>query len=189
MFFDELDAFLTGFRTRNLGDSEEKRPEEEEDIIDELLDLYLLAFYDGCLDAAQELEIDLEPPIAGASEIINRPIDGKTFEDRVRAYLNGDMGETTGTPAEAIARVADTDSVRIYNEAKLMTARANGATEKTWHTMEDNRVRDTHVVLDGVTSPIDGYFYTYTGERAQAPGQFGSAAEDVGCRCFLTFSK
>lgn len=186
MFFDELDVFLTGFRTRNLARSEEKTPQEEEDIIDELLDLYLLAFYEGSKDAANELMIDIEPPLREAQEIINKPIDGKTFEDRVRDYLNGEMGETTGTPAEAIARVADTDSVRIYNEAKLTVAKMYGATEKTWHTMEDNRVRDTHVVLDEVTAPIDGYFYTYTGERAQAPGQFGSAAEDVGCRCWIT---
>ena len=188
MFFDELDRFVDGFRTRNIGRSEAK-PTEEEDIIDELLDLYLLAYFEGSRQAAEELGFNVDPSVSDAKEAIEKPIAGKTYRDRVREYLNGEMGDTTGTPAEAIARVADTDAVRIFNEAGLATAMKAGATKKTWNTMEDNRVRDTHVVLDQVTAPIDGYFYTYTGERALAPGQFGSAAEDVGCRCFLTFSK
>jgi hypothetical protein len=186
MFFDELDIFLEGFRKREIVHSETKPPQEDEDIIDELLDLYLLAYYEGSKDAGKELMMDVEPSVEDAKRAINRPIADKTFRERVTAYLNGDMGETTGTPAEAIARVAETDSVRIYNEAKLDTARYLGASIKTWHTMEDNRVRDTHTVLDGVSAPIDGYFYTYTGAKALAPGQFGDAAEDCNCRCFIT---
>ena len=186
MFFDELDVFLDGFRRRYFVHSEEKPPEVDEDIIDELLDLYLLAFYEGSKDAGKELMMEVEPSVEDAERVINRPIADKTFRERVTAYLNGEMGETTGTPAEAIARVAETDSVRIYNEAKLDTAKQLGATFKTWNTMEDNKVRDTHTLLDGVTAPIDGYFYTYTGAMAQAPGQFGDAAEDCGCRCWLT---
>ena len=185
MFFDELDEFLEGFRRRNIP-AEKKPPRLREDIIDELLDLYLLAYYEGSKDAGRELMMDVEPSVEDAERIINRPIADKTFEERVTDYLNGQMGETTGTPAEAIARVAETDSVRIYNEAKLETAVSHGAKEKTWHTMEDDKVRDTHILLDGVTAPIDGYFYTYTGAMAQAPGQFGEASEDCGCRCFLT---
>lgn len=185
MFFDELDDFLNAFRTRNLGRSEEKA-QEEEDIIDELLDLYLLAYFEGSKDAGKELMIDVEPSVADAEREINKPIDGKTFRERVRDYISGDMGETTGTPAEAIARVADTDSIRIYNDAKLTTAIKNGATEKTWRTMEDSRVRDTHVVLDMVSAPINGMFYTYDGDKAPAPGQFEKASNNVGCRCWIT---
>lgn len=186
MFFDELDQFLYGFRERKFAESGAKRKEEEEDIIDELLDLYLLAYFEGSKDAAEELMIDAEPSVEDAERVINKPVADKTFRERVRGYLSGDMGETTGTPAEAIARVAETDSVRIYNEAKLSTALAHGATEKTWHTMGDEKVRDTHELLDGVTSPIDGMFYTYDGDRAAAPGQFMDASNNVNCRCWLT---
>ena len=189
MFFDELDQFLVGFRTRNLARSEEISPEEEEDIIDELLDLYLLAWYEGSQDAARELLIEVEPSIEDAREAIDRPIEGKTFRDRVREYLNGDMGQTTGTPAEAIARVAETDSVRLYNEAGLSTAVKGGATKKTWNTMGDNRVRDTHSPLQGQTVPIDADFYTWDNDKALAPGQFEKASNNVNCRCWLTFSK
>ena len=189
MFFDELDAFLTDFKTRNFPQDEKKPITEEEDIIDELLDLYLLAYFEGSQDAGRELLIDVEPSVEDAQKAINRPIEGKTFEERVREYLNGDMGKTTGTPGEAIARVADTDSVRIYNEAKLATAREIGATEKTWNTMMDDKVRDTHAPLDGVSAPIDGYFYTWDADKAMAPGQFDKAENNVSCRCWLTFSK
>lgn len=188
MFFDELDRFVSAFRTRNIGHSEAKQTEED-DIIDELLDLYLLAYFEGSKQAAEELGFNVDPSVSEAKETIESPIAGKTYRDRVREYLNGEMGETTGTPAEAIARVADTDSVRIFNEAGMATAKKAGATKKTWHTMEDNKVRDTHILLDEVSAPLDGFFYTYTGEKALAPGQFGSAAEDVNCRCYLTFSK
>ena len=188
MFFDELDQFLVGFRTRNLARSEEISPEEEEDITDELLDLYLLAWYEGSQDAARELLIETEPSIEDAREAIDRPIEGKTFRDRVREYLNGEMGQTTGTPAEAIARVAETDSVRLYNEAGLSTAVKNGATKKTWHTMRDNRVRDAHILLEGQTVPIDAYFYTED-DQALQPGMFTRADLNCGCRCRISFSK
>ena len=188
MFFDELDQFLYGFRTRKFDRSEAKTPQEEEDIIDELLDLYLLAWWEGSQDAARELMIDVEPSIEDARKAINKPTEGKTFRDRVREYLNGEMGQTTGTPAEAIARVAETDSVRLYNEAGLSTAQKNGATKKTWNTMRDNRVRDGHRILEGQTVPLDAYFYTED-DMAQAPGQFSKAELNCGCRCRLSFSK
>lgn len=186
MFFDELDVFLDGFRRRYFVHSEENPPKVDEDIIDELLDLYLLAYYEGSKDAGKELMMEVEPSVEDAERVINRPIADKTFRERVTAYLNGDMGETTGTPAEAIARVAETDSVRIYNEAKLDTAKQLGATFKTWNTMGDDKVRDLHEVLDGVTAPIDGYFYTYTGDRAMQPGGFEDPEGNVNCRCFIT---
>ena len=180
MFFDELDQFLDTFRTLKIDHSEEKRQVEEEDIIDEMLDLYLLGFYEGSKDAGYELGVTVEPSVEEAKKVINEPIAGKTYKDRVREYLSG-----TGNPAEEIARVAETDSVRIYNEAKLLTAKKYGATQKTWATMEDNRVRDTHYFLQDVTVPIDGRFYTYDGDSAPAPAQFSKASNNVNCRCWI----
>lgn len=188
MFFDELDAFLTDFRTRNLTRSEEN-PVEEEDIIDELLDLYLLAYFEGSKRAGEELFFNVDPSVTDARETIEKPIAGKTFRDRVHDYLNGDMGDTTGTPAEAIARVAETDSVRIYNEAGLTTAKQAGATKKTWVTVGDNKVRDTHSPLDGITVPINADFYTWDDDKAQAPGKFEKVSNNANCRCVLKYSK
>lgn len=189
MFFDELDTFLDSVRTRDFARSEEKRPEEEEDIIDELLDLYLLAYWEGSKEAANALMLNAEPSIAKARETIERPIAGKTFRERVHDYLNGEMGNATGTPGEAIARVAETDAVRIFNEAGLTTAIEGGATKKTWNTMGDPKVRDTHSPLDGVTVPIEANFYTWDDDQAPAPGQFEKVSNNANCRCWLTFKK
>lgn len=190
MFFDELDSFLVSFKSRDLSYSERKtKAEEEEDIIDELLDLYLLAYFEGSKQAAEELMFNVDPSVPDAMKTIERPVAGKTYRDRVREYLNGDMGDTTGTPAEAIARVAETDAVRIFSEAGMTTAINAGATKKTWHTVGDNRVRDTHEPLDGITVPLDANFYTWDDDMAQAPGQFEKASNNVNCRCWLTFSK
>lgn len=187
MFFDVLDAFLAGFKARAF-DPKTVTPEEEEDIIDEMLDLYLLAYWEGSKEAADALMFNEEPSIEKAQEAIDEKVDGKGFRERVRAYLHGDMGETTGTPAEAIARVAETDSVRIFNQGGLDAAIAAGATLKTWQTMEDDKVRASHEILDLQTVPIDAYFYTGD-DQALAPGRFSKAENNVNCRCTLKFSK
>ena len=49
--------------------------------------------------------------------------------------------------------------------------------------------RDTHIYLDGVDAPIDGEFYTFKGNSAMFPGQFGVAEEDCNCLCWVTYSK
>ena len=60
---------------------------------------------------------------------------------------------------------------------------------KTWGTMLDDRVRDTHEYLEGVTIPIEAEFYSFRGGSTLYPGQWGIPEEDCNCRCYLTFSK
>lgn len=193
MFFDVLDQFIDTVRTEKIDrDATEGAKVDnfiDEDIIDEILDIFLLAYYEGVKEAGEELMMTIEPSVEEAQEIINRPTDGKTFEERVREYLEGEMGNATGSPADAIARVIETDGVRIYNEAKLSAGIKGGAKWKVWNTMEDMRVRDTHSFLEGVSAPIDGKFYTYDGDSAQAPGQFEKASNNCNCRCVITLRK
>ena len=195
LLFDELTAFEDSVRTLQFDRSGTNgggvdKSIDEEDIIDEMLDLYLLAYMEGSRDAAEMLGVEPEEPSGeDLTKMIDRRIDGKTFKDRVRDYMNGEMGNTTGTPGEAIARVAETDAMRIYNEVALNTARKGGAKTKTWNTMLDERVRDTHSYIEGVTVPIDAEFYTYDGDHAHAPGQFIKPENDIGCRCWLTYGK
>ena len=148
-----------------------------DDIIDDMFGVFLLSYARG----ANAVNPGYKPTLKTVMETIDEEVDGKTWRDRMKEHY-----ESGGTMADVV-RIIETEAHRDSNAGAYKTAKAVGAKNKTWHTMEDNRVRDTHVVLDEVTAPIDGYFYTYTGERAQAPGQFGSAAEDCNCRCFLTF--
>lgn len=151
-----------------------------DELLDDVLDFLLFAYFSGSQDAAESLGIVTEPSISKAQEAINLKIAGKTYKDRITEYAE------SGT-AEEILRVIDTDMTRIYNTGVLDTASANGATMKTWQTMEDSRVRDPHRILQSVTIPIDADFYT-DGDYAPQPGMFNRADLNCNCRCYLTVS-
>ena len=149
--------------------------------IDTVDELFEMDYFYGVQDISMQLGKSLEPDFKAMEQSINKVIEGKDYRQRIREYME------SGTPAD-IARVIGTDAHRIYNDAMFDQAKANGATKKTWHTMQDLRVRDTHDYLEGVTIPIDAEFYTFNGHHAQYPGQFGVAEEEVNCRCWVTFS-
>jgi len=110
---------------------------------------------------------------------VYRKVAGKNFVERVSEYCK------TGA-VEDIMRVAETDSHRVFNDSELRTAKKVGASTKTWNCMFVNS-RDTHMYLHGTTVPIDAEFYTFMGNHAEYPGQFGVAEEDCNCHCWLTF--
>lgn len=150
--------------------------------IDEVEDLFEMDYMYGVADANYQLGVSLEPDFNEAKAAIDKQIDGKDYRQRIEEYFR------TGTPYD-IARVISTDAHRIYNTALYNSAKRGGATKKTWRTMEDDKVRDLHFYLDGVTIPLEAEFYTFNGESAQFPGQFGSAENNCNCRCYVTFSK
>ncbi len=87
-----------------------------------------------------------------------------------------------------LIRKAETETHRDANTAALETAKKAGAKNKTWVTMLDDKVRETHAYLEGMTVPIGDDFYTYDGDHAPAPGLFDLAENNVNCRCELVFS-
>lgn len=180
--FDELNRLDEEIRQR-FGDAQlTDRREEEEDIIDELLDLFLLAYAMGNSVTNENLASSYEPSVDDVMKVVDEKVAGKTWRERIEEYFaNG------GTGAD-IARIADTETHRIANTAALDTAKRAGATTKTWATMLDDKVRDTHDYLEGETVGIDEDFYTYDGDHAAAPGLFELASNNVNCRCELLFS-
>jgi hypothetical protein len=52
----------------------------------------------------------------------------------------------------------------------------------------DDRVRDTHDPLEGVTVDWDEEFYTWDNDHAPYPGAFEKPENSVNCRCWLTYS-
>lgn len=113
-------------------------------------------------------------------DTIYRKVAGKTFVQRVSEYA-------AGGDEESIMRVVETESTRVFTASELNTAHRAGATEKTWMTMLDDRVRDTHSYLESMTVGIDDDFYTYDGDHAPSPGLFENVENNVNCRCWLTF--
>lgn len=179
---DEINALEQRLRVHFDADGHIKSRKDCEDIIDELLDLFLLAYANGVEGVNQTFSTEIEPSSREIQETVYRPIDGGTWRDRVLAwYASG------GTMAD-ILRIAETETTRIGNEAALSTSVKAGATTKTWLTQLDDRVRDTHSYLESVTVPIEARFYTYDGDSAQAPGGFSRAENNINCRCELRFN-
>lgn len=86
------------------------------------------------------------------------------------------------------------DTHRVAQEAvreSLVIGKFEGGIEPTltWTTMFDERVRDSHVRMNGQTVGIGEYFeFTYgpnAGQFTAGPGQSGFPEEDSGCRCWL----
>lgn len=141
------------------------------DIYDRTREAYLLA-----IGTAVEVDDYLYnhgiEVIASTIEVLLRHRDEPYYfsEDRARA-------------------IAENDSNSIWNYTEYEDAVKNKK-YKTWRTVMDNRVRDTHVVMNGVTIPINDVFHLQGGDcyypRSDELGMDDS--EICGCRCSLSFS-
>lgn len=159
-----------------------KSRQDCEDILDELLDLYLLTYTRGAEATNAELGTNTLPSVDALESAVYAPVAGQTWRDRVIGYY-----ETGGTLYD-ITRIAETDATRIYNQGAVDAVVANGmegATSKRWRTMMDDRVRDTHDYLEGMVVPFGSRFYTYDGDSAEYPGGFALAENNVNCRCVV----
>ena len=152
------------------------------DVIDMMLDLFLLAYAQGNSVTNANLASDWTPTVDDAMRVVDERVAGKTWRERVEDYF------ANGGSVDDLVRIAETETHRDANTAALDTAKKSGAKTKTWVTMLDDRVRDTHSPLEGVSAPIDGEFHTWDGDHAQAPGLFTLPQNNVSCRCELIFS-
>ena len=178
--FDELNNFEATLRERFADGKLAK--EDEEDIIDEMLDLFLLAYAQGNSVTNTNLSSDWMPTVDEVMRVVDAKVADKTWRERVEDYF------ANGGSVDDIVRIAETETHRDANTAALDTAKRAGAKNKTWVTMMDDRVRETHDYLECMTVSIDDDFYTYDGDHASAPGLFELAENNVNCRCELLFS-
>lgn len=81
--------------------------------------------------------------------------------------------------------IGATDATRITGFAALEAAYQGGFAEKEWLNSGDTKVRDTHVAMNGQVKPVSEPFVSPSGARGQHPGAFGSAKEDINCRCAI----
>lgn len=174
---------------------------------DELNKLYFDMFTDGYKEGlghskamilpgldSDEFELYLETReslqdfIAKSDYLYNLPyLNGNTVSEMATQYwLEGDK--------PALKRLMDSEYHRAYGNGAYDMAEIIGdipsyEIKKTWVTAGDERVRDTHVYLDGVTIGKDETFYTFDGDEALFPGGFESARNNANCRCILIYSK
>lgn len=179
---DEINALEERLKVHFNDEGKIKSKEDAEDIIDELLDLFLLSYSRGVNATNGELNTSARPERDIVDAAVYAPTAGETWRDRVMGYY-----ETGGSMFD-ITRIAETDATRIYNQGAVDAVVANGlqdATSKRWRTMQDDRVRDTHDYLEGMVVPFGSRFYTYDGDSADYPGGFSLPENNVNCRCVV----
>ena len=191
--FDDLNKLreeLDGIFAEGPDERTRKKPY----IIDEILDLLIMDYMFGNESANEmlygntdtedgEVNRTIQIRIEDMNDAVYRNIAGRNWEQRISEYMD------SGT-VDDIIRVVDTDMTRVYNDAILdVGEKSDGPVMKTWQTMEDDRVRLGHEVLDGVTIPIDSRFWTIGGDSARYPGDFTSPELNINCRCRLYLSK
>jgi hypothetical protein len=149
------------------------------EVLDDVLDVLVLGWANG-LEYASSVLGSTYLDYSDLQKALDLKIEDKTYKDRVREHFED-------LDVDGIIRVADTESHRLYNEAVFESAKASGKNVyKTWETMMDDRVRETHSYIEGVSVPIDERFYTSDGDSALYPGNFELAQNNVNCRCYLT---
>ena len=181
---DEINAleYKLAVHFEDNGKGRIKSKQDAEDIIDELLDLFLLAYASGVTATSTELGTVLSPSVEDIDAAVFAEVAGETWKQRVMDYYD------SGGRLYDIQRIAETDATRIYNQGALDTVSVNNAqdgTVKRWVTMMDDRVRDTHSYLEGMEVPYNARFYTYDGDSAEAPGMFSLPENNINCRCVV----
>lgn len=153
-------------------------------ITEDVLSFLIKAYREGAQATAIMLGIDVEIDDRRMAEVIYALIDDMTFEDRIYQHV------AAGDEA-ALERLIDSEYHRVYCTAGHDMAadyvKNGGGAGKIWHTMLDDRVRDTHDYLEGMSAGFDEEFFTYDGDSARFPGDFHDPANNVGCRCFIEY--
>lgn len=85
--------------------------------------------------------------------------------------------------------IAENEANSLMNYEELQEALLMGYTEKQWLSMEDNKVRHTHEMLDLQTIPIEEPFESF-GSLMMFPKDRSLGASDeeiVNCRCSIRY--
>lgn len=120
-----------------------------------------------------------------------------TMARRIAESLDGDYKKAVRIVRTEAHRVRETgfnDAATAIDET-LKKGTSGYVMAKTWHTMQDERVRPqkqkrkkyNHVKMDGVTIPQNELFKLPSGATCKAPSQTGVAGEDINCRCYLSY--
>lgn len=152
------------------------KPKNE--IEDSLLDLLIMAYVYGTKDVARSLNEEIKPDTDKMYESVHKKIEGKTWVERI---------EDVNTEDE-LKRIVVTESHRCFSDGQWDSANGR-ANYKTWITMDDEKVRDTHWYIDNLKVGINDYFYTLDGDRALRPYGFEKPENSINCRCYLKYTK
>lgn len=101
-----------------------------------------------------------------------------TLSARVETVMEGRIQSASTT-------IARTETVTASNGGTLLSWEQSGVVQsKTWLSALDDRTRDDHIEAHGQTVGLDEDF-DVGGDSGPAPGQMGSAENDINCRCSM----
>lgn len=182
--YDELNVIRE--RIQSVADSPAMTvPEKRKEVGDLIIDLLMMSYMYGVDDLNEQLGTDILPDGELMTDIIFADLDdGRNVIDRTNGHIDDD-----GTFHFAdIMRMIESEMTRDYNSGALNAADMSGVKyRKTWVTMMDEKVRDSHQYLEGMTVEGNGHFVTLDGDSALGPGGFSRPENNVNCRCGLRF--
>jgi len=85
--------------------------------------------------------------------------------------------------------IVDTGIIGSYNMGLYDSALSDPTIKKTWITMHDNRVRETHRLLRGDNVPINEPFIVNSLPIRFPRDPLSPPSLTINCRCFLKFSR
>lgn len=130
-----------------------------------------------------------------------------TMAQRISESVDGDYNKAIRIVRTETHRVRESgfnDAATELNNT-LKQGKSGYVMAKTWHTMQDERVRPNtvyktkkgwkkgkksrynHEKMDGVTIPQDELFKLPSGATCTHPSKTGVAGEDINCRCYLSY--
>jgi hypothetical protein len=104
------------------------------------------------------------------------PLKEEQIPDDIKKAIKGES---------RVVDIATNESLWMHSYQNHKEKVENGQATHTWETMKDDRVRDTHIAVDGQTVPIDEPFIV-DGYRLMFPGDISDdppADLVVNCRC------
>ena len=134
-------------------------------------------------ERAKQAKSNLQYDVIGT---INEGLEnGQTYTQtakELKKRFGKDINKSVATARTESHRVVETTKYDTMEEIAKQVKMT-----KTWHSVKDERVRSSHAAMDGVTIPFEDDFTLPSGVTCPRPGETGEAAEDINCRCYLSF--
>lgn len=140
--------------------------------------MLIMAYVFGVKDVSESLKEKISPDTDKMYSSVNKETAGESWKERLKKAETG----------SEIERIFVTEAHRCFSDGQWDSAE-DRATHKTWITMDDDKVRDTHWVIDGLKLKINEYFFTLDGDKALKPYDFEFASNNINCRCRLKYTK
>ena len=124
--------------------------------------------------------------ISKLNTALNEVQGGMSYVNRIiLGYQNYSLAEMQRLMSAEYHRMYNAGAFDVATEIEQMD---NVTIMKEWHTVGDERVRESHRWLEGYRVPLDEPFYTM-GDEAMYPGGFENAENNINCRCVCVYTE